>query len=453
MANPNARPALRPFLSATAAFRAGTDDPRAYLDRCLSTVDALEGDVKAFVALDRAAASTAADASAARWRAGAPLSAIDGMPVGVKDIMETIRLPTGNGSPLFDGWQSERDAAAVIALREAGAIILGKTVTTEFAATEPGPTRNPWDLSRTPGGSSSGSAAAVGCGMVPAALGTQVVGSTIRPASYCGAFGFKPSPGAINRGGSLDYLSQSATGTIAATLEDVWQMAREISARVGGDPGHVGLKGPMSLPEARKPRRLALLQTTGWDRAAPEAKEGLGKLLDALANDGIEIVRGTAANLPAIEAAVATAFELTNTINAWEWRWPINTFHERDASKLSEVMVKRHQRAQTMTQDEYETALGERERARALHAALAETCDAIVTLAAPTCAPEGLAWTGDPVFAVPASLLGVPAVTLPVLSVGGLPLGLQLVGYRDAEAALFATAAAVLPRVRGVVAA
>src|SRR5205807_6813220 len=139
-----------------------------------------------------------------RWRAMRPLSPIDGMPVAIKDIIETADMSTEQGSPLFVGWRTGRDAASVAALREAGAVILGKTVTTEFAASEPRGTRNPWDPERTPGGSSSGSAAAVGCGMVPAALGTQVVGSIIRPASFCGWGGYKPSLGGPNCGGSYD---------------------------------------------------------------------------------------------------------------------------------------------------------------------------------------------------------------------------------------------------------
>src|SRR5215470_12823437 len=163
------------------------------------------------------------------------------------------RLPTGMGSPLFDGWCSGRDAAAVAALREAGAVILGKTVTTEFATTEPRGTRNPWDLARTPGGSSSGSAAAVAAGLVSAALGTQVMGSIARPASYCGCVGFKPSVGAINRGGSHDELSQSCMGVLAATLEDAWQVVSEIAARAGGDPGYPGLVGPLRMPAPAKP--------------------------------------------------------------------------------------------------------------------------------------------------------------------------------------------------------
>src|SRR6267378_1721303 len=162
-------------------------------------------------------------------------------------------MPTEQGSPLFVGCRTGLDAASVAALREAGAVILGKVVTTEFAATEPRGTRNPWDRERTPGGSSSGSAAAVACGMVPATLGTQVVGSIIRPASFCGCVGFKPSVGGLNRGGSYDYFSQSCTGVLAASLEDAWLVAVNIAARAGGDPGYPGLHGPAEPPP---PQRL-----------------------------------------------------------------------------------------------------------------------------------------------------------------------------------------------------
>ena len=197
------------------------------------------------------------------------------MPVGIKDIIETADMPTEMGSPLFAGWRSEKDAASVRALRDAGAVIVGKTVTTEFAASEPRGTRNPWDTAHTPGGSSSGSAAAVAAGIVSAALGTQVIGSTIRPASFCGCVGFKPSVNAINREGSHDYQSQSCTGILGATLQDVWQVAHEIVTRVGGDAGTPGLQGPDALPPPAKPRRLAVLETTGWDSASADARRQL----------------------------------------------------------------------------------------------------------------------------------------------------------------------------------
>src|SRR5690348_4086684 len=201
-ADTRTKPAARPYLTATAKFASGDDNPREFLERCLKALDTWEPQIGAFVTLNLPAARAAADASTARWRAGKPLSAIDGMPVGIKDIIETHDMPTQMGSPLFKGWRGERDAAAVYALREAGAIIVGKTVTTEFASTHPRGTCNPHDPRRTPGGSSSGSAAAVATGMVPAALGTQVVGSILRPSSFCGCVGFKPTVGAINHGGS-----------------------------------------------------------------------------------------------------------------------------------------------------------------------------------------------------------------------------------------------------------
>jgi len=209
---PNVTPVMRPYLRMTAMFPAGRDTPRDFLERCLAALDGWEPKIGAFVTLNLAGARAAADRSSERWRDSRILSAIDGMPIGVKDIIETIDMPTQNGSPLFDGFRSERDGASVAALREAGAVILGKTVTTEFAATEPRGTRNPWDQNRTPGGSSSGSAAAVAVGAISAGLGTQVLGSIVRPASFCGCFGFKPTVGAINRGGSYDGLSQSVHG-------------------------------------------------------------------------------------------------------------------------------------------------------------------------------------------------------------------------------------------------
>jgi len=439
-------PEARPYLAATAAFAGGSDSPRAFLERCIAVIEAREPRIGAFVATNLEGARQAADASGARWTAGAPLSAIDGMPVGVKDIMETADMPTEQGSPLFAGWRGGRDCAAAAALREAGAVIVGKTVTTEFAATEPRGTRNPWDLSRTPGGSSSGSAASVAAGMVSAALGSQVIGSTLRPASFCGCVGYKPSVGGINRGGSFDVFSQSCTGVLAATLPEAWVVARSISARAGGDPGHVGLTGPMDAPPPRKPARIALLRTAGWGGATEEAKDGLAEARARLEAAGIAVIdRAGDALVEAAEAAIADAVALSRGINAWETRWPLNTYaRDMDREKLSKHMRDRLVQAEGMTQDDYAKLLDGRERVRAAYAALAESCDACVTLAASGAAPVGLESTGDATFAVPSSLLGTPALSLPVLEAEGLPLGLQLIGFTDRDAALFEVAAAVL---------
>jgi Asp-tRNA(Asn)/Glu-tRNA(Gln) amidotransferase A subunit family amidase len=440
-----ASPSVRPFHTLVAAFVAGTDTPRALLDRCIAEIDARDGDVQAFAYIDLASARASADASTARYAAKAPLSAIDGMPFGIKDIIETADMPTEFGSPLFAGWRGGRDAASVVALREAGAVIVGKTVTTEFAATIPGKTHNPWDLTRTPGGSSSGSAAAVGSGMLCAGLGTQVIGSILRPAGYCGAVGYKPTVGGINRGGSTDFHSQSTHGVIAATLEDAWTAAKAITERCGGDPGFVGIRGPLTPPPAALPGTLVFLETPGWALATADAKAQLMAALAKLRAAGVTIVdRRSSLLVAAVEAALLESRPLSMLINQWEFRWPLNTFsRDMDHAKLSGIMQARLVDAENMTLAEYDVALQRREAIRALFEQLAGSCAAAISLTAPDAAPVGLQSTGEPAFVVPGSLLGVPALSLPVLATGGLPLGLQLLGFKNRDADLFATAAAV----------
>jgi Asp-tRNA(Asn)/Glu-tRNA(Gln) amidotransferase A subunit family amidase len=436
------RPTMRPYLGETAGYRSGKGNPRDFLERCLADLEAWEPKIGAFVSLSLDAARAAADASGARWRNGKPLSPIDGMPVGIKDIIETFDMPTEQGSPLFVGYRTGRDAASVAALREAGAVIVGKTVTTEFAATVARGTRNPWDLARTPGGSSSGSAAAVAVGILPVALGTQVIGSTIRPASYCGCYGFKPSVGGINRGGAYDYLSQSCTGTIAASLAEAWQVAYEIAIRAGGDPGYPGLAGPPNAPKAQKPRKLAVIETAGWALASPAARQAMTDALKRIAAAGVAIAtRENDSKVAAVETAIAQARKLSADINAWEGRWPLNTYRALDASKLSDPALERLKQAEGMTPEEYRGLLRGRAQARALYAELAADVDATVGLSAPAAAPVGIGSTGEPASTVHTSYLGIPAISLPVLRDEGLPLGLQVAGFIDRDADTFAVAA------------
>jgi Asp-tRNA(Asn)/Glu-tRNA(Gln) amidotransferase A subunit family amidase len=444
------KPRMGPFLPATADFISGKDSPREFLERCIAELDVWEPKIGAFVTLSLDAARTAADRSTERWRAGKPLSPIDGMPIGVKDIIETIDMPTENGSPLFAGCHSQRDSASVAALREAGGVIVGKTVTTEFAWMQPRATHNPWDLTRTPGGSSSGSAAAVAVGAISVGLATQVFGSILRPASFCGCFGFKPTVGAINRGGSHDALSQSTHGPIAASLPEAWQVAYEISRRAGGDPGFPGLYGPPTRPTPSKPRRLAVLETDGWAVATTAAKEAFGEASARLKSAGVTLLsRHDDEKIAVVEDAIHDARELSHNIIAWESRWPLNTYRARDASKLSQPMHDLAARAEAMTLDNYRRDIAERDRRRAVYQSLAEDFDACLTLSAPGAAPVGLSWTGDPAFVIPGSMLGVPAISLPVLQDSGLPLGLQLLGFADADAALFSTAGGVLAMLQG----
>ncbi|HWT07853.1 MAG TPA: amidase, partial [Roseomonas sp.] len=278
------------FHDATQHFAEGSDTPRAYLERCLETIAAREPVVRAWVVLNQPAAREAADASTARWKAGRPLSAIDGMPVGIKDLLETRDMPTQMGCEAWRGNFPRRDNAAVWALRQAGAVVLGKTVTTELGGAHPGPTTNPFDQTRTPGGSSSGSAAAVGARMVPAAFGSQVGGSIIRPASYCGNFALKPTQGAINRG-ERQATSMSTHGPHAGSIEDMWLVAIAIAKRAGGDPGRLGLFGPDAPPPARRPMTLAVMEAEGWRLTDDASRAAFEAIVAGLRAQGVTVLR------------------------------------------------------------------------------------------------------------------------------------------------------------------
>lgn len=235
------------YVEGTGDFASGKDSPSAYFERCLDVISAREGTVKAWVTLNESGAKEQADASTKRWKAGNPLSPIDGMPIGVKDLYMTKDMPTQMGSPLYAGRMTGEDSAPVQALRLAGAVVLGKTVTTELGFSHPGPTTNPFDPERTPGGSSSGSAAVIGAGMVPAALGSQVVGSIIRPAGFCANTAIKPTLGALHRG-ERQGMSHSHLGVHAGSIADMWAVTHAISHFVGGDPGSPGLFGSQATP-------------------------------------------------------------------------------------------------------------------------------------------------------------------------------------------------------------
>jgi Asp-tRNA(Asn)/Glu-tRNA(Gln) amidotransferase A subunit family amidase len=433
---------MRGYVSVAADLRSGKTTPRAYLDETLKRIADLDGKIGAFVVINKAGAIKAADASTARWKAGKPLSPIDGMPIAIKDIIETADMPTGQGSPMWAGTDWKRDSAGVHALREAGAVIIGKTTTTEFAASHPWhKTQNPHDGTRTPGGSSSGSAAAVGAGMVPAGLGTQVVGSILRPSSFCGAIGFKPSVGAINRSGSHDHFSQSCQGAIGATLADVWAVLRAMADRAGGDPGFAGLAGDVDFSKRKKPARLALLETSGWKATSEGGRKAFAAAKERLAKAGVEL-KGRADD-PAIETAekaMADALPATMAINSWEGRWPLNTYNDLDAGKLSTAARERLKIAEAMTQKEYAGLIGKRDAVRATYEQMADRYAACVTLGACGAAPVGLGHTGNTAMNVTASYLGCPAITLPLLEDEGLPLGLQLLGWMNGDASLFEVA-------------
>jgi len=231
---------------------------------------------------------------------------------------------------------------------------------------------------------------------------------------------------------------------LAASLEDAWLVAISIAERAGGDPGYPGLQGPSEPPRAQRPRSVAVIETTGWEAAAPEARRAFEVATGRLADAGIRVAdRRADPAIEEVEEAISDAAGLTRAINAWEGRWPLNTYRNRDRGKLSQSALDRLATAEAMNPADYRAAIARRQRSRETHARLAVRYDAAITLAAPGAAPVGLGSTGNPIFNVPASLLGIPALSLPLLSADGLPLGLQLMGFAGEDAGLFATGAAV----------
>jgi Asp-tRNA(Asn)/Glu-tRNA(Gln) amidotransferase A subunit family amidase len=422
------------FFDMTPRFRDGSDTPRAYLERCLAVIADREPVVKAWVVLNPSGAREAADASTERYRRGRPISSIDGMPIGIKDLIETKDMPTGHGCAAFAGNYPRRDSAIVRALRDAGAVILGKTVTTEMGGAFPGPTTNPFDPGRTPGGSSSGSAAVIGACMVPAAIGTQVGGSLIRPASYCGNCGLKPTMGALHRGERQGY-SQSHVGVHAGSLADMWHVAMEIARRAGGDPGHPGLFGAPDLCPALQPARLIVMETAGWAELDAKTREGFDRILAALRDAGVEVLSATDDPLiEAFEHGIAEAKAITTDICDWENRWSFENLVEQYPGKYSDTLYQRLQAGRKLSLDDYRLRLLQREEAKNRLAAIAPLADALISLGSPGPAPHGLGSTGDSVFNSPTSILGAPAVTVPMLAIEGMPVGIQIVGQRHADA-------------------
>ncbi|WP_431301916.1 amidase [Sediminicoccus sp. BL-A-41-H5] len=424
---------------ATAGFREGRDSPRAYLERCLGMIAAREEDLRAFVVYDPDFARQHADDSTARWQAGQPLSPIDGMPIGIKDLIETKDFPTQMGCAAYAGNFPRRDSAMIQALKQAGAIILGKTVTTELGQSEPGPTRNLFDATRTPGGSSSGSAAAVAAGMVPAAIGTQVGGSIIRPAAFCGNIALKPTQGGIHRG-ERQGSSQSTAGVHANSYEDMWQVAIEIAKRAGGDPGTLGLVGPETPPHPARPERLGLLKTEAWSMLRPAEREAFEALLQRISALGIPVLTDHPA-LAALERIAAQGKAVTAVIVGFENRWSLLNLEANHPGGLSARAIARLRASEALTAEDYRAALATREEMRAAMARLAPVVDALIAPAAPGIAPlwdpedtQNPRPTGDIAANAATSALGVPCVTLPVMAVEGMPWGAQIIGQAHQDA-------------------
>jgi Asp-tRNA(Asn)/Glu-tRNA(Gln) amidotransferase A subunit family amidase len=430
------------YFDVTDEFLISKQSPRSYLENCLEQISTKDTKIKAFVSLQPEVARRLADDSSIRWANGHQLSAIDGMPIGIKDLLETCDMPTQMGCDAYNGYSPGNDNAMVSALREAGAIILGKTVTAELGGAHPGPTRNPFDLERTPGGSSSGSAAAVAANMVPVAIGSQVGGSIIRPAGYCGNFALKPSQGGLHRG-ERQTTSMSTHGPHAGSIEDMWQVAIEIAKRTGGDPGFIGLQGPPTPPTPVKPAQLIFLETEGWAFLDSKTKEAFFLLLSQLETSGITIIKRSMSQLvEQLELAVSNAGSIANSITSWENHWGYRNLVKRSPEGVSKRLKNTLAKAESMTPEDYKKCILLRAYAREAHRYCSSVADAIITLSCPGPAPI---WkedqvdltdrpTGDPIFNFASSIIGAPCVTIPMLSVDNMPVGVQIIAQREQDA-------------------
>ena len=405
---------------------------------CLERIRAAEPAVQAWTFLDEAHALAQAKAADALRRSGEPAGALNGVPVGVKDIIDTADMPTENGTVLHKGRTPARDAAVVEKLRAAGAVLLGKTVTTECAYFSPGKTRNPYNPEHTPGGSSSGSAAAVAAEMAPLAIGTQTNGSVIRPAAFCGVYGFKPTHGLIPRSGILG-LSRSLdhVGVFARSLEDAALLAEQLVGWHDGDPdtrprARVPFRSLAAEPPPVEPM-LAFIKTPHWDKASGDLKDAFAELVQAL-GDRVEEVD--------LSATAAEAWAWHKTIMEAEMAVNLEKEWSAGRDQLSAPLRALIERGREVRALDYQRALrGAQSLIEGFEDLFLERYDAILTPAAPGSAPKGLASTGDPAFCTLWSLTGMPAVTLPMLQdAAGLPIGVQLVGRRHFDGRLLRTA-------------
>jgi Asp-tRNA(Asn)/Glu-tRNA(Gln) amidotransferase A subunit family amidase len=405
---------------------------------CLGRIRETEEAVQAWTFLDPEYAMAHAKAADERRLSGRPVGGLNGVPVGLKDIIDTADMPTENGSVLHAGRTPSHDASVVERLREAGAVIMGKTVTTEFATRTPGKTRNPHNPAHTPGGSSSGSAAAVAAGMVPLSLGSQTGGSTIRPGAFCGVFALKPTHGLVSRHGmfrlsrSLDHV-----GLFGRTVEDVALLLEEVAGHDERDPDSiVRARAPYRTLAAQEPPiepRFGFFRSERWSRLDDDARAALGELVEHLGGRVEEFELSVGADELAERHRVVMDAEMAINLKR-EW--------ETGRDRLSGPLQSRIAHGHEVRAPEYLAAKEATTRLQETFTELFEQrFDAILTPAAHGTAPVGLESTGEPTFNSLWTLLGLPAISVPLLQgANGLPLGVQLVGARGADARLLRTA-------------
>lgn len=423
-------------VEAARGIREGSFTSQTLVTACLKRIGLREDQVGAWEHINPHFSLARARAIDAKIASGASVGPLAGVPVGVKDIIDTADFPTENGTPIYGGRRPTRDAPIVAKLKAAGAIILGKTVTTELAFFGPGKTRNPHNGEHTPGGSSSGSAAAVADRQVPIALGTQTAGSIIRPASYCGTIGFKPTFGAVSRVGVLEQSAPLDTvGGYARSIEDIALLLDVISGFDERDPAmrkgsQQSLLVALSEELERRPR-LAFVKSPAWPLGDAAMKDAFTDFVAELGDDVTEL------ELP---ESFDTSLKLQQTVQFSDISKNFGLLLDRHPDQISPKLKDVIAEGRNYSAAAYDAAIAERDPLYNSLVSILEPYDAILTPAAAGTAPHGLGSTGIPAFNSLWTYLGMPAISLPLLQVGGLPLGVQLVGRRAEDGALLRTA-------------
>ncbi len=422
------------LLDALRALREGRTTVMELVDAHSKRIAALDPEIRAWEWFEPSRAMAEAEERAGGILGDLPLF---GIPVGVKDIISTRGIPTRFGSPIYANHVPTTSAWVVRRLEALGGIVMGKTVTTEFAFRHPGKTRNPWNTAHTPGGSSSGSAAAVAAGFVPVAIGTQTLGSVIRPAAFCGVVGYKPSFGAISRTGIHPFSATLDTvGVFARSVDDAAWFAACLMGPDARDESTTvrGALRTLAVPlePLTQPPRLAVVKTAKWPLASEAQQANFAEAVAALKAAGASVR----------EVALPKTFDdAWNNVMKIMTRDAVASFasvESRHRIRLSPPLIEILDRGRRVTSEDYAKARSKRDEYKRWLDGLLDGCDAIVTLSAPGEAPEGLSSTGDASFNSLWTQAGLPAVTIPSgRGSRGLPLGLQIVGrYREDQRAL-----------------
>lgn len=430
------------MMTATAALKHlnhGDISAEELVSGYLQCIAEREPNIQAWEYLDESNALQQAIAIDNQRSRGISPDALEGVAIAVKDIFATADMPTGWGTPIYRGRQVGYDAAVVERLRSAGAVIMGKTVTTEYAMATAGKTHNPHHLDHTPGGSSSGSAAAVAAGMVPLAIGSQTMGSILRPAAFCGVLGFKPSFGLISRYGAL-YVSREVdhVGIFARSVEDIALLCSVLTSPDGRDPDCLGWAGNWQLNSestADSPPKIAFIQTHLWEHIEPEAQACLTTSAAVLEQAGAKV------EAIALPSETEDFLDTANTLIAAGLATNHGQDYDEHYDQLSPKIRQWIEQGRNETPLAYAKARRATVRYSIAIAKILSEFDVILTPVTTGTAPQGLQDTGSPMFCVLWTLCGLPAISIPVGKANnGLPLAIQLVGRRANDVALLGIA-------------